>query len=148
MSIEGIITCRQASDYLLPGYQLLDRTGNPFQCVQCRKRLQVSPEGLHQMARHRLVLLCNTCAAAIANELAKRPNVEMDIRMMPGAVETAAAAGIDPLDFVGATRKGPPRTDTLECPMCGETYFAAEGAKIRCKCGYTIAAVKHRGASA
>lgn len=59
----GIVICRQASDYLKPGFVL------GYSCKICTKPLQVSPLAVNAMREGSLIPLCNECGFAMQKRL-------------------------------------------------------------------------------
>jgi transcription elongation factor Elf1 len=76
--ITGIVVCRQASDYLKPGYQL------GFACRVCGKALQVSPPAAEQIKNHGMIPLCNDCGFAMQKRL-QDAHAPMDVIFSPEA---------------------------------------------------------------
>ena len=77
----GIAICRQASDYLKPGY----RTG--FLCKICGKALQVSPLTIDKVLEGSIIPLCNPCGFAVQKRL-ENAGASVDIVMTPEARRT------------------------------------------------------------
>lgn len=59
----GIAICRQASDYLKPGYRL------GFSCKICTKELQVSPLTVDKIREGSIIALCNPCGLTMQQRL-------------------------------------------------------------------------------
>ena len=82
-----VIMCRQASDSLKPGYV------RGYFCRACGKELQVSPEGVRQLAAQIGTPCCNDCSYRLTARARAKHQLASDIILSQGAQETLRERG-------------------------------------------------------
>lgn len=131
-SLEGaVVMCRSAAEPLTSSAYVLG-----YNCKACGKPLQVSPQGVVQIARGGKPL-CNPCGMEFARLVMQRGESQnMTLVMNPGAVDCLKRKGLDPETFFERSedQQRPPAA-SIECPLCGRPHTAYEGDEVSCQCG-------------
>jgi transcription elongation factor Elf1 len=127
--LHGVVICRSAAEPLTRA-----ATMRGYRCKICTKALQVSPNGVAQIARGGTPL-CNRCGFEYAKAVEERGQLG-GIVLSPDATDyLKKEGGFDPASLIRPPAQRPQQAATFECPLCGREHSAREGQTISCQCG-------------